>query len=238
MLSNLRNIDVAILCGGMGTRLRSTIGEQQKTMAHINGQPFLDILLQYLAKQGAQKVVLCTGFQAQDIAAYYAKGKFGLTIDLSAESEPLGTGGALKHARPLIHSDPFIALNGDCFCELDYANFLASHVKRQAQMSLVTVKVADNKDFGSIATDPQGRILGFAEKVGGQSCWYINAGVYWLSIEAFDWMPAQAKFMLEKEFFPRQVNKRIFSYPTAGAFLDIGTPERFAQAQEILKQKG
>ena len=234
--ADLSKIDVAILCGGLGTRFRATIGEKQKTMAEINGQPFLDILLQYLAQQGLRRVILCTGFHSQAIADYYGMGKFGLEIILSPENEPLGTGGAIKNAQRHIHSDPFFVLNGDCFCEMNYADFLASHFRNHAQVSLVLAQVKDPKDFGSIATDASGRILGFQEKTAVNISGAINAGVYCFPKDVFSWMPDQKKFMLEKEFFPMQLNKRFFAHTVSGKFIDIGTPARFEEAQQLLRK--
>ena len=69
-MSELKNFDVVILCGGQGKRLRSQVGETQKTMAAVNGQPFLNILLKYLKEEGFARVVLCTGFDAARIEDY------------------------------------------------------------------------------------------------------------------------------------------------------------------------
>lgn len=234
---DLSTTDVVILCGGLGTRLRTVVGDQQKTMAQVDGQPFLDILLQYLSQQGVRRVILCTGYQSQTIADYYGKGKFGLEISLSPENEPLGTGGALKNAQPHIHSDPFMVLNGDCFCELNYVDFLASHLKRKAQLSLVLIKVQEAKDYGSIASDKSGRILNFQEKISANASGHISAGVYCFSREALGWMPKEKKFMLEKDFFPVNLDKAVFAFSAQGKFIDIGTPERFKEAQQLLSRQ-
>jgi len=234
---NLTKIDIAVLCGGLGTRLRSTIGERQKTMAEVDGRPFLDIQLEYFSAQGFRRVILLTGYQAEDIAARYAKGMFGMEILCSHEREPLGTGGAIKNARALILSDPFVALNGDCFCELNYADLIEAHAARRADMTLTVVRVDEAKDFGSIFINPDGRIREFREKAHGVAASpFISAGIYCLNQEVFSWMPAAQKFMVEKDLFPTNVHRRIYSFETTGKFLDIGTPDRFQQAQELVKK--
>lgn len=235
MKPNLQEIDVAILCGGLGTRLRSTIGEKQKTMAEVNGQPFLDILLEYLARQGFKRVVLCAGFQSQGVAERYSQGRFGLKIAISAEDEPLGTGGAIKNARSLIKSETFLVLNGDCFCELDYAAFVRSHIENCAQLTLAVVRVKEKNEYGSILMDNTGRILNFQEKVSGGSAGLISAGIYCCDQEVFSWMPDQKTFMLEKDFFPHQLGRKVFGFETSGKFLDIGTPQRLAEAQSFFQ---
>jgi len=96
--------DCVILCGGLGERLRGIIGEAPKVMAQINGRPFLDFILDYLKDQQVQRVILCTGYKADVIENYYRRRDCGLTVDFSRENEPLGTGGALRHAADHVQS--------------------------------------------------------------------------------------------------------------------------------------
>ena len=236
---NLNNIDVAILCGGLGKRLRGEIGESQKVMAKIGDEPFLDVLLKALARCGFKRFILMTGYKAETIEEYYRTNNFGITIEFSREKEPLGTGGALKHAKDLIHSDPFVCMNGDSLCSLDYQEFLNFYSTKKAGAALVLSKVEDQQDFGTISIDAVQRIVSFQEKqttkaFGGDSfdsSSYVNAGVYCFSKKVFDWMPAAEKFMLETDFFPKIVDKVIYGFITQQNFLDIGTPERFRKAQ-------
>src|SRR5262245_1976960 len=110
-----------VLCGGQGTRLRSLVSDQPKSMALISGTPFLQLLLDRLRCQGVDNVILGTGYMAETIERYFGNGKqFALHIRYSREHEPLGTGGALKLAEPLI-SDPVLVLNGDSYVEWNLA---------------------------------------------------------------------------------------------------------------------
>ena len=232
---DLNKVDVAILCGGLGKRLRPEIGESQKVMAKIGEEPFLDVLLKALAHQGFKRFILMTGYKAQNLEEYYRTNKFGVTIEFSRETESLGTGGALKNAKGLIQSDPFVCMNGDSLCSLDYQEFLNFYSAKKADAALVLSKVKDNQDFGTITLDRAQKITGFHEKLktplaAGQS--YVNAGVYCFSKKVFDWMPAAAKFMFETDFFPGIVQKEIYGFITQQNFLDIGTPERFKRAQK------
>ena len=236
---DLLNIDVAILCGGFGKRLRREIGESQKVMAVVGQEPFLDVVLKNLIAQGFKRFILMTGYQADSVEKYYSKNNFGVAIEFSRENEPLGTGGALKNARPLIQSEPFICMNGDSWCSLDYKALLNFYFSKKTSAALVLSKVKDTQDFGAITIDPAQRILNFQEKqksssVAGPFC--VNAGVYCFSKEVFDWMPAAKKFMFETDFFPSIVPKKIYGFVTEQKFLDIGTPQRFKKAQKILKK--
>lgn len=234
------DMDVVILCGGQGTRLRSAIGESQKVMAEVSGQPFLDILLEYLKDQGFQRIILCTGFKAQAVEAYYREQKKfpQLTLEFSQENSPLGTGGALKNAKNLIKSNPFIVLNGDCFCRLDYKRFVDFHLSREALATIVVTQVPQNKDFGNITLDQSSRIIAFQEKGETSLNCYVSTGIYCLSGEkAFDRMPSPSRFSLEYDYFPYLVDHGFYGYRVEKSFMDIGTPERYQKAQHKFLKK-
>lgn len=235
---SLTSTDVVILCGGLGTRLRERVGETQKTMAQVDGRPFLDIILKYLAHHDFRRVILCTGYQAAAVEARYGRRAFGLQVALSREEEPLGTGGAVRHARELIVSDPFFVLNGDSFCALDYPEFGAFHKARGAQVTIGVSRVREASDYGSIALDKDRRITRFHEKAlpAGSGGGYVNAGIYCFNREVFAWMPGEA-FSLERDFFPQILEKNVFGFDVGEPFVDIGTPERFEEAQETLRRR-
>src|SRR3989338_4194162 len=88
----LSKTDAVILCGGQGKRLQSIVSATSKVMADVSGRPFLDIVIAHLKKQGIRRVILCTGYKADQIEDYYRKNSQGLTLEFSRESDPLGTG--------------------------------------------------------------------------------------------------------------------------------------------------
>ena len=228
------NCDFIILSGGQGTRLKSVVGDQQKVFAKINNEPFLNILLKHIHSQGGRRIILSTGFKAQDLEDYYKKESLGLEILFSREDSPLGTGGAIKKACALVKTDDFFALNGDSFCALDYLAFLKFHQRHDALSSIAVTQVANNSDFGTISLDNQGQIISFQEKISSRSPKFVNAGIYCFAKEITKYMPAQDVFSIERDFFPTLVGKTFFGYPIKEKFLDIGTPERFEQAKKDL----
>jgi D-glycero-alpha-D-manno-heptose 1-phosphate guanylyltransferase len=227
--------DFIILCGGQGTRLRSTIGETQKVMASVGDEPFLDLLIRYIQKQGGRRVILSTGYKAQDVEAHYASGQFEqTTVEFSREDVPLGTGGAIKKACSLVKTPQFFVLNGDSFCPANYKSILSFHHIHNAQATLAVSKVADGKDYGTITLNGENRINAFQEKtVGGKA--YVNAGIYCFDHGIESLMPPVEKFSLEKDFFPTLVGKNFYGCVIEQSFYDIGTPERYALAQKYLK---
>lgn len=234
MSADLNNIDVVILAGGLGQRLRPKTGDAPKVLAAVKGKPFLDILLENIAAQGFRRVILCTGYKADEIEARYRGSSLGLEILFSREQTPLGTGGAFKLAQDKVRSPVFLGLNGDCFCAVSFSDFLSFHQKNKALASLVLTKVSDKGDFGSVAVDDQKRIVSFQEKASLAASPFVSVGIYSFQREVFALMPPQGAFSIERDLFPKLIGKGFYGFVTEHSFLDIGTPERYARAQNEL----
>jgi len=234
-MSSLSEIDALVLCGGLGTRLEGLMKGKPKVMAAFGSQPFLDIQLAYLKVNGFKRIILCTGHKAEGIEDYYRENSQGLIIDYSREEEPLGTGGAIKNAEPIIQSDSFYAMNGDCFCNVPLNSFFSFHESRGGVATIVASKVKEKKDFGSILIDGDDQILGFKEKQQKDVSPYLNAGQYLFTNKVLSMMP-EGKFSLEYDIFPQLVGKGFYAFKLEEAFFDIGTPERLKKAQQILKK--
>ena len=118
-MSDISNIEAAILAGGLGTRLRSVVPDRPKVLAEIGGRPFIEILLDQVAAAGIRTAVLCTGYLGDQIEARLGTRRGPLALRYSREVEPLGTGGALRLALPMLASDTVLVLNGDSYCDAD-----------------------------------------------------------------------------------------------------------------------
>ncbi len=232
----MNDCDCVILCGGLGTRLQSVTGDTPKVMAEVNGRPFLDLMIGHLKEEGIARIVLCTGYKAERIEDYYREHDQGVTIDFSRESEPLGTGGALKNAHEIISSDPFFVFNGDSFLPVDLQALLDFHKEKGALASVLVSEVIQAKDFGSLAIDESGWITGFCEKIEGDAQSLVNAGVYCFDRKVFSAMPDGEKFSLETDLFPSLTGKQFYGYRTEQEFIDIGTPQRYESVKEHLKK--
>lgn len=97
----IQDIDVVVLCGGLGMRLQSVIGDPPKPMVEINGRPFLDILIDYVAKYGFTRFILCTGYKGDFIRRYYEKNNSGLTRSTALNPHPSGRGGRRRSGSTL-----------------------------------------------------------------------------------------------------------------------------------------
>jgi len=226
------DVDVVILCGGKGQRLRPAVKDRPKPMAQINSKPFLDILIDYAAGFGFKRFILCSGYKGGFIRDYYSSARPGLEIILSQEKKPLGTAGAVKNAQNYIKSQFFLVLNGDSFCAIGLDKFLKFHKARNAFISIAITRAVNKGDCGNVCLNSSGRLTGFAEKIKNtESRGFINCGIYLFSEKVLSLIPAGKKFSIEKDLFPGLINEKIYGYITKEKILDIGTPERYKRAQ-------
>ncbi len=226
------DVDVVLLCGGLGKRLRSVVSDRPKPMADLGGRPFLDLLVNYTAGFGFRRCILCAGHMAGRIEEHFS-GKRDLEVLMSVEDEPLGTGGAVKNARPLIKSEVFMVMNGDSFCRMDMAGFLDFHQEKKAFVSITLVTPEKEADYGAVMIDGTGRVMEFSEKTVSRG--HINAGVYIFGSDIFGTMPEEKNFSLEYDLFPKVLDKGVYGYVSGGGLFDIGTPERYERARKELQ---
>lgn len=231
--SKSEEIDVVILCGGKGKRLRNVVNDRPKVMAEINGRPFLDIIISFVAGYGFRRFILCIGYMGDKIRQYYQAKNDSTNILFSEEEEPLGTGGAIKNAEPLIQSSPFLVLNGDSFCPLDLHKFIDFHFTKRALLSMALANTEQASDCGVIELDDSKRIIAFDEK-GRKKKGLVNAGVYLFDKSILSLIPSDTSYSLEYDLFPKITAREFYGYVTRESFIDIGTPERFEKAKEDL----
>jgi len=226
-----------VLCGGAGTRLLPVLADRPKSMALISGTPFLQLLLDRVRSQGVGDVILGTGYMAEKIESYFESGsKLAMRIQYSREAEPLGTGGALKLAEPLI-SDPVLVLNGDSYVEWSLVPMLELLKAKDADFVVVLHAIADVARYGSVALDQDGRITQFLEKGVRGGPGLINAGVYLVRKQIVRDLPAGTAISLERDVFPRLLDREVYGLISTGLFIDIGIPDDFKRAQTLLASR-
>lgn len=233
-----KDIDVFILCGGLGKRLGKISGGRPKPMVNVAGKPFLYTIISWFKKKGFKRFIIGTGHKADFIKAYYASNPIsGISVRFSEEKQQLGTGGAVKNARRLISSNPFFVLNGDSYCRFSPDKFLLFHKKNKSIVSIVMTGTECGMEYGKIKVKQSGQIDSFDEKDQNAKNCFVNAGVYLFDKKAFDVMPCRRKFSLERDFFPRLKQLRSFGYKQCDFFIDIGTPERYVAADRYFSGK-
>lgn len=237
-VSNPEDIDVVVLCGGLGTRLRAAVNGKPKVMADINSRPFLAILIDYIAGFKFKRFILCVGYMGHVIREYYENRMSNirdLTLLFSEEKELLGTAGAIKNAEALIRSNPFLVVNGDSFCRMDTRKFLDFHIKKKSSLSIALGLPEKEADYGNVALGSEEYIISFDEKAKSDTGNFLNAGVYLFNSDVLELIPPKISYSLEYDLFPRSIDNGIYGFITGEKVIDIGTPERYEKAGELLK---
>lgn len=224
-------VTIVILAGGLGTRLRSVVSDRPKSMALINGIPFLEYQIKYFKNQNFADFMICSGYEHQKILDYFYDGyDSSIKIRHSIEKELLGTGGAIKNALDMVN-EQFFVMNGDTITEINLGSMVKFHAAKNADLTMALVKLENNTRYGSVTTDEDNKITAFSEKVSSDNS-FINAGIYLLNKDAIDWNSMPTSFSLEKDAFPAMVRKkRVFGYKIEGYFIDIGVPNDFKRFQ-------
>jgi NDP-sugar pyrophosphorylase family protein len=228
----LDSVDIFVLAGGLGTRIRPVLGGLPKLLAPIAGRPYLSYLLDWLARFGARRVVLGLGHQASSVVEHlrlYPADE--VEIATIIEPQPLGTAGAIRFARSALHSDPVLIINGDSFVDADLCQFLEHYRAAKTVGSILCAEVEDAGRYGRVDIDGAGRIRDFIEKAptfSGSA--FVNAGVYLVSASLLDDIASGEAASLERDVFEQLPSGSLAAFAGPFQFIDIGTPESFARA--------
>lgn len=230
----MADIDVAVLAGGLGTRIRGVLGDTPKVLAPIAGRAFLGHLLDYLSAYGAGRVVLCLGHLADRVTAWLAQGDTQRKLDVVCQIEPrpLGTAGALGYVRNELRSATVMVMSGDTFLDADLRAFVASHRLSGAEASVLCVDVEDAARFERVEIAPNGRVQRFAGKAAGHAT--ITAGVYLFSKGFLERILANGATSLERDVLEKLPPGTLHAHIAKARFLDIGTPESLAVAASVI----
>ncbi|MFZ5478906.1 MAG: nucleotidyltransferase family protein [Myxococcota bacterium] len=207
-----------VLAGGLGTRLRPLTDTIPKPMVPVAGRPFLWHQLARLADAGVADFVLAVGYRHEQVTEYFGDGsQFGWRVRYAVETSPLGTGGAIAHALPML-GERFLALNGDTYLDLDFAALFGDPWEEEGYDGcLVGMHRDDCAAFGRLDVDGR-RLVGFREKDASAGPGLVNAGVYLLTRRLL--AGRTGAFSLERDVLPAA---RLAVLPLSGEFVDIGT---------------
>ncbi|WP_428737611.1 D-glycero-D-manno-heptose 1-phosphate guanosyltransferase [Sulfurimonas sp.] len=224
-------MEVIVLAGGLGTRLRSVLSEVPKPMAPIDDKPFLEYIFKYLEKNNITRIILSVGYKWHVIKDYFGDMYNNIELVYSVEDEPLGTGGAIKKAMNYVTNEEIYIVNGDTFFDVDL-KLLSLESKSKVALSLKKMYKFDR--YGCVDIDSHGYVITFKEKI-YREVGDINGGIYLVSNSLFDDYQIDKKFsfeeFLEHEVTSLKISAKIFE----NYFIDIGIPEDYEKAQNELK---
>ena len=226
-------MQVAILAGGQGTRLRPMLTDIPKSMAPVHGRPFLEHQLRLLKASGIRRVVLCVGYLAHQIVDYFGSGdRLGLEINYSVENQPLGTGGALKKAEALLEEE-FFVLYGDCYLRLDYADIMASFRERGYLGMMVVIKNEDKWDRSNTVVRDD-TVQFYSKTEHPPEMVYLDDGLTAFNRDVMDLIPAGGAVDLGELFQTLIGRGQLAAYETTTRLYEIGSPASLQEFEEYI----
>ena len=226
------NLNVIILAGGFGSRLKTLFPNIPKPLVPVQGKPFIFYILEQLNNFCIKNVTISTGYLSSKIQETVGNNYKNLKISYSHEKTPMGTGGAVKLVEFKKPKDFCLVLNGDSFVNFNLNKLLSEHKKRKSNISIILNKVKKRSRFGSVSLGPNKKIISFSEKKQSKEEGYVNAGVYLFNSSVIESMESGKYFSLEIDFFPKQIGLGLNGFKCIEQFIDIGTPLSFHKAAE------
>lgn len=226
-------IDVVIMAGGKGTRLRPLTENMPKPLLKVGGKPILEHNIHRLSLFGMDDFWISVNYLGEQIEEYFGNGNHNnLNIEYVWEDEPLGTIGSVSKIDNYRH-DYVLVTNSDILTDLDYEDLFLSFLEEEADFAVVTIPYKVDVPYAVLETT-NGHVMSFKEKP--TYTYYSNGGIYLMKREITDRIPKNSFYDttdLMEELIAE--GKKVLSYPLSGYWLDIGKPEDFEKAQEDIK---
>lgn len=224
-----------MLAGGLATRMRPVTDTVPKSLLPLMGIPFLEHQLDQLAEHGVFEAILLTGFLAEEFGPFVDRmQRSGRTVEVSIESHPLGTAGAVRSVLDRL-DDTVLVMNTDALVAgLDWSAAIAQHRSSGAAVTLTLVELEDATGYG-LVEHADGRAQGFTQLASGEDAGlggWINAGYYVLETSVLAEIPADTMWSFETQVFPQLIasGAHVGAYASGGWWLDLGTPQRYLRA--------
>jgi NDP-sugar pyrophosphorylase family protein len=225
---------VAILAGGLATRMRPRTETVPKSMLEVAGEPFVAHQLRLLAREGVGRAVLCLGYLGRQVEDFVGNGaRFGLEVAYSYDGDKLlGTGGALKRALPSL-GERFFILYGDSYLDIAWAP-VAEAFERSGRAALMTVFRNEGRWDGSNVVFADGRILVYSKTEKRADMAHIDWGLGLMRADALAEWPGDRAFDLAAVYGALVARGELAGYEVSTRFFEIGSPEGLAETDRHL----
>ncbi len=229
-------MDVVVLAGGFGTRLRPWTEGRAKPLLPVLDKTLLERVVECVPNELIDRVVIAAGYSIAEMEQFFSSSNLPYDVIISVEDSPLGTGGAIAKSLEHLNGDgPVLILNGDLVSSVDVNQLLNFHQEKNASITLSLWHVDDPSRFGVCGLDESGMITRFQEKPepGTEFSNLINAGCYLIERDVLESLSLK-KHSMEREVFPLIADKgKMAGLEFQGYFVDAGTPTSFIEATQV-----
>jgi N-acetyl-alpha-D-muramate 1-phosphate uridylyltransferase len=231
-------LPVAILAGGLATRLRPITATIPKALVDVAGEPFICRQLRYLQAQGIRRVVLCIGYLGEMIQTVVGDGRqFGLDVAYSPDGPLLlGTGGALKQALPLL-DEQFFVLYGDSFLPVDFAPIERAFFDSNKAALMTVLENGDRWDKSNVLYR-EGELVEYNKQAPRPEMAFIDYGLGVLTSSVLEVYPAEQAFDLAEVYHQLSLNSRLAGYEVHERFYEIGSHDGLKETASYFSNKG
>ena len=231
------NLPVAILAGGLATRLHPITQTIPKALVDVAGKPFISRQLEYLQAQGIRRAVLCIGFLGEMIEAVVGNGEqFGLEVSYSPDGPTLlGTGGALKKALPLL-GEHFFVLYGDSYLPVDFSGVQQAYARSGQQALMTVLENGDRWDKSNVLFEG-GRLVEYNKHAPRPDMAYIDYGLGVVAAKVLAQYPVDEPFDLADVYQTLSKHGQLAGLEVHERFYEIGSHSGLKEAEEFFLTK-
>ncbi len=225
-------IDAVLMAGGKGERLRPLTEKTPKPLLKVGEKCIIDHNIDRLISYGVQHINVTVNYLKEQIEEHYQEPRNGIKVETVREPNFLGTIGSVKFV-PAFFNDTVLVMNSDLFTNIDYEDFFLHFQQHNAEMSVAAVPYNVSIPYGILNLEGR-NIKGLSEKP--QYNYYANAGIYLIKRRTLDEIPEE-KFFNATDLIEKLISegKRVIRYPMNGTWIDIGNPQEYQKAKDLVK---
>lgn len=225
-------VDAVMMAGGKGERLRPLTEKTPKPLLPVGNKAIIDHNVDRLISYGIQHISVTVNYLKEQIEEHYCEPHNGVQVKTVREPKFLGTIGSIKFV-PKFYNDTVLLMNSDIFTNIDYEDFYLHFLQHDAEMSVAAIPYNVSIPYGILDLDGR-NIQGLLEKP--KYTYYANAGIYLIKRSALEEIPDDTFFnatdLVEKLISEK---KKVIRYPLNGTWIDIGNPQEYQKAQDLVK---
>ena len=230
---NILPIDAVLMAGGKGERLRPLTEKTPKPLLPVGDKAIIDYNIDRLISYGIKHISVTVNYLAEQLEEHFREPIGDVQVNTVREPKFLGTIGSIKFVKKF-YNDTILVMNSDLFTNINYEDFYLHFKEHEADMSVAAVPYSVSVPYGIFQLEGRRNVKGIIEKPTYD--YYANAGIYLIKKSALDYIPEDTMFhsthLMEKLI---EAGKKVIRFPLNGTWIDIGNPQEYKRANELVK---